>query len=474
MLRDGHFDPLDPEASIDVGPPSVRAGTPTDGYSAFSEADPKDSTQTVQYHSITAIPAYRDTSLEELRMQDYQRGREAETAGVSRTLGQQQPATHNMSDPRLVEELLRMSLFGKELVDTEFHIFSARSSGRVMKPRALLANNALLAKNSKYFLDLLNSDMDPSDSSLVEFIGDDDVFGSAPIDDYGYETDSDLDDYDDPIPVAIAKPSKSRSATLSTFHSQCDDEKLPETGSVSVSPDMSIINPEQTREDELSLQAVHRDGATEADDITWQDSGIKTSLIQVATPSVRRIRRILVRDTAFQSWYTLLHYLYTDKVSFLPLTSATPGRKPLKRASTSFLDEPRCSAKSMYRLASKVGLDRLRHEALTHIWRNLTEHNIIREISCDLVSRYPELLEKELDVLYSHIASPAVVAGFPELSRRIANKELPHGAAIIAGIHVRILSEPQRFKPSDQAGSSGGTVTGHDASDEAEDEDEDE
>lgn len=48
----------------------------------------------------------------------------------------------------------------------------------------------------------------------------------------------------------------------------------------------------------------------------------------------------------------------------------------------------------------------------------------------------------ELDVLYSHITSSLVVADFPALARRIANKELPHGADIVVGIHTRLLKEP--------------------------------
>ena len=56
----------------------------------------------------------------------------------------------------------------------------------------------------------------------------------------------------------------------------------------------------------------------------------------------------------------------------------------------------------------------------------------------------------ELDVLYSHIASPPVVANFAALAQRIANKELPHGADIIVGIHARLLKEsyPLPFKPA--------------------------
>lgn len=66
--------------------------------------------------------------------------------------------THDMSDStkqERIEEFLRKSLLGEELVQTQFHLFSARSSPsrRVLKPRVLCANNVLLAKSSKYFLD---------------------------------------------------------------------------------------------------------------------------------------------------------------------------------------------------------------------------------------------------------------------------------------------------------------------------------
>ncbi|KAF8431060.1 hypothetical protein L210DRAFT_3561117 [Boletus edulis BED1] len=112
---------------------------------------------------------------------------------------------------------------------------------------------------------------------------------------------------------------------------------------------------------------------------------------------------------------------------------------------------PSCSAKSMYRLASKVGFDHLRDEACSHIRNNLTEHNILKELSCSIVSKYPQLLEMELDVLCSwRIASPPVVANFPALAQRLVHGELPHGADIIVGIYTRFLNEchPRALKPA--------------------------
>ncbi|KAF8546931.1 hypothetical protein OG21DRAFT_1490676 [Imleria badia] len=97
----------------------------------------------------------------------------------------------------------------------------------------------------------------------------------------------------------------------------------------------------------------------------------------------------------------------------------------------------------MYRLTSKVELDTLHDKAFSYIRRNLNEHNILKELSCSLISKYPQLLEMELDLLHSLIASPLVVTHFPALAQRIANKELPHGTDVIVGIHTRMLKRPR-------------------------------
>ncbi|KAF8431061.1 hypothetical protein L210DRAFT_3004192 [Boletus edulis BED1] len=178
--------------------------------------------------TITAMPAYNGTSLEQLRVQDYQDRRTSDTSGQTssgtsampttspfptptmtkqhtvglkfeggttgtpKASGKQPPTTGTITGPRAftgnsvfgkpqqssasasgepkpgstlaqpdsrqpecLEELARKFLLGEELVNTQFHLFSAKSfsSGPVMKPRALCANNALPAKSSKYFMD---------------------------------------------------------------------------------------------------------------------------------------------------------------------------------------------------------------------------------------------------------------------------------------------------------------------------------
>ncbi|KAF8124553.1 hypothetical protein EV363DRAFT_1586821 [Boletus edulis] len=357
------------------------------------------------------------------------------------------------SGKQRIEEFLRKSLLGEELINTQFHLFSSRSvpSSRLTKPRALGANNVLLAKSSKYFVDLLSSDLNSSDGSLSDITDANDVPSHIQIDDYGYGSDSDLDDDDEPSPIADTEAAKAESATLgpttapqiSIKTQPKDDDELSDDGSESVSSDMFVMSPEHPRMDEL-IEIIH---AGEVGSVTRGETASLGNKIESASQTAMRLRslgsrHVLVKDTAFQTWYTLLNYLYTDNINFEPLGLAMPAGQPHESSANS-LDEPRCSAKSMYRLACKVGLDDLREKALAHIRSNLTEHNILKELSCSLVSSHSQLLEMELDVLYAHIGSPPVVTGFPALAQRIAQKELRHGADIIVGIHTRLLKERQ-------------------------------
>ncbi|KAF8554151.1 hypothetical protein OG21DRAFT_1509305 [Imleria badia] len=444
-----------PATSADANPPPVTTGTSTPAYSVFCERDPSWPSTILKYQSMTAAPAYNHASLEELRMQAYQRRCKPVTSGTffegSR---QRRPAMSDPSKLELLEELARQCLLGEEPATTEFHLFSGKSasSGQVMKPRVLRGNNPFLAKGSKYFLDLLSSDTNPSDPSLIDVTGDNDIPSNAPIDDYGYESDSDLDDCDDNIdPVTNHEAPKDQSDAsppkASAELQSKDSNELSEDAFESLSSDMFNST--------LSLGQSGTDGSfSENKDAARSVTSSETASEEAVDnkrkgkhPAMRLRsrggRHVLVKDTAFQTWYTLLNYLYTGKIGFLPLSSLAPGGQ--RGSSTSSLDGPKCSAKSMYRLTCKVGLDLLRDEALAHIRSNLTEDNILQELSCSLVSRYPQLLEMELDMLYSYIDSPPVVANFAAFAESIVHKELPHGVDIIVGIHTRLLKAHHSF-----------------------------
>ena len=54
-------------------------------------------------------------------------------------------------------------------------------------------------------------------------------------------------------------------------------------------------------------------------------------------------------------------------------------------------------------------------------------------------SRYPRILEMELDLLSQRMATAPIVEGLPALMRRISQNQLPHGADIMIGLLTRII-----------------------------------
>ncbi|KAH7887490.1 hypothetical protein F5I97DRAFT_837804 [Phlebopus sp. FC_14] len=74
------FGATSPTTGQDANVAPVSTGTSSPPFSVFSEKDPSTNNVLLQYQTITAMPAYRGTSLEELRLQDYQQNRK--TAGA--------------------------------------------------------------------------------------------------------------------------------------------------------------------------------------------------------------------------------------------------------------------------------------------------------------------------------------------------------------------------------------------------------
>lgn len=99
--------------------------------------------------------------------------------------------------PAWTDELLRKSLLAEDIIDAHFHLFSRRSRSRVLHPRTLNANTALLKSSAKYFDDLFSSNVIPSDAVIINVKTTDVVFDGLQLDDYGYGSDSDLEDEDD-------------------------------------------------------------------------------------------------------------------------------------------------------------------------------------------------------------------------------------------------------------------------------------
>ncbi|KAG2130715.1 hypothetical protein DEU56DRAFT_982055 [Suillus clintonianus] len=320
-----------------------------------------------------------------------------------------------------VSTLLRKSLLG-ELLDTQFYLFSARSKhGNIRvaaKIRSLFANDEGLTADLKYFNSLL-SEKTLKDPALIEVPlehhpASEEILS---LDDYGYASDSDLDEDED---------EEEEDETNETVQ---DNERLELQANVSAGTTPLIKN----------------DG---------------TKGVYRTSPN----RKILVTDTAFNTWQALLYYLYTDEIVFAPLRSQ--GSQTATQLGLG--KPPPCSPKSMYRLACKIDQDVLRDKALAAIKSSLTEHNILQELSLSLTSRsvslhifdtigiptcrprFPPILEMEVESLFQLITSATVMKDFPTFIKRIGGADLPHGVDILIKLHERMLRQhyPRIFSPA--------------------------
>ncbi|KAI6003288.1 hypothetical protein F5J12DRAFT_783707 [Pisolithus orientalis] len=290
------------------------------------------------------------------------------------------PPSFNSSTrtPLWTEELLRKLLLAKDINDVHFHVFSRRSKSRVIGPCLLNANTTVLKSSSEYFADLFSSDVIPASTAMMQIATTDEIFDGIDLSEYGYESDSDLED-------------DTEDTTVSPTHIQV------RAGSGSDNKDPGTCVP--------TMLNVEKN-----DDFLQRK--VANSIGLSSEGSASGGCHIFVKDAAFRTWYCLLHFLYMGTVEFSPLKSS--GLHGYRGFYSNTSRVPECSARSMYRLATKLNIDELRDLAFDSIRRDIDENNLLRELASGFTGRHPAVLEMELDLLSQKIASAPIVEGITE------------------------------------------------------------
>jgi hypothetical protein len=69
----------------------------------------------------------------------------------------------------------------------------------------------------------------------------------------------------------------------------------------------------------------------------------------------------------------------------------------------------------------------------------LNAENILQELSSSFTSKYPAILQMQVQVLVQHIAAVPVIQNIPSLIRKIVDSQLPHGADIMIDLYQNFL-----------------------------------
>ncbi|PCH40583.1 hypothetical protein WOLCODRAFT_136932 [Wolfiporia cocos MD-104 SS10] len=288
-----------------------------------------------------------------------------------------------------LQRALAESIASGTFADVRFYLFTNRSqSRRVGNPRALYASSAVLSAASPYLSGLLaGASTESNDAASNDGFPLNDIPWT---DTYDYDSDSDLDDEDSDSDETCSVSSAQLSASLANVAA----DKGIDVESGSTTP---------ARSPNISLNA-------------------------------HPIRTIVLRDFALVTWQWAVLSMYSIPVAFAPLKSQGPRYRSEERAQykENFPHRPPpCSPKSMYRLADKLGLETLKHQAFNDLMSKLSVDNIHQEVFSTFSARYSEVLDQQVKAYGEFPTKP-----LPALQKkvdRIAAGQMPHaGPAVMA------------------------------------------
>lgn len=264
-------------------------------------------------------------------------------------------------------EALTESISSGRFEDTKIILYSRKdSSGNICGPRALYANSHVL-KTVPYFTDLLSGTFAEAESKDFS----DPIDNNGIAEDYGYHSDSDLEDADD-----VLIPGKQ--------------------------PGTAVLPREHPADPSTSS--------------TRNGEPLPTYRGRKERPQQGKV--IKVQDIAFVTFQAFLLYLYTDYIEFAPYGSEENHKSRATEVSCVSEDKiPRPSPKSIYRLADKYDVPSLKKLAWGAITNGLGRCDIVEEAFSGFASKYQEVRTTQVN----HLAS-TWFRGDEDVAKRIGEK----------------------------------------------------
>ncbi|KIY65604.1 hypothetical protein CYLTODRAFT_424221 [Cylindrobasidium torrendii FP15055 ss-10] len=293
--------------------------------------------------------------------------------------------------PRVLELVKDSFVDSGNVADTKVLCYSHRPRvGKARTPSAFFCHTKIVEKSGLHCVDITNCG--------DEFESEHFWLAAAHTESLDYDSDSDLEEEDD---TETAE----------------NDSELDSTGGT----------PSVASQDFMDVSTV------DADNQTLDGVSLET---QSQPSDSTNMRVIFLNSTAARTWSAFQNYAYFGDIKFAKLKSS--HKDPIEGTIARF-EEESCSPKSMYRFADQFGLDVLKAKALENIKSQLSVDNIVHEAFSVFSSRYPEVLDIEVEYLLANFSKNKVIqTGVANMTDRAGEVHiLPVVKRILLGIADR-------------------------------------
>ncbi|KIJ58317.1 hypothetical protein HYDPIDRAFT_119685, partial [Hydnomerulius pinastri MD-312] len=243
---------------------------------------------------------------------------------------------------------LERSLKSGVSFDAKFLAYSRRLiPGHIAEPMPVYADMSVLKAKSAH-LDFAGPDLPDSLGSLFASDLEGHSAEQSPVlEDYEYESDSDLDDdevlvhrvelEEPPVGSELDTDEKPSAAAVAEVQAKGDVQAPEDSDNTSITSFSEL--------DSLASDVLVRT----ADSTIMKGAGVATPSLTL--PIVEHT--VIVKGAAYRTWLALVFYCYTGQIVFCPLRSQVAPGAQFSRPLQSVGGPPPCSPKSMYRLADK-------------------------------------------------------------------------------------------------------------------------
>ncbi|KAJ3558358.1 hypothetical protein NM688_g974 [Phlebia brevispora] len=282
--------------------------------------------------------------------------------------------------------------------DTAYLLYSQRAhDGKVRGVRKVYASSTVLKAAGDHFRAQIEGGF-----ATKEALPED-------TDAYGYESDSDLDDQEEPEPFKDGEGSTGPQKLAS------NGDAVPENG---------------VDEDSKAHKAMEPSSMSEA----RTDVGVQVVQYKYC---------IAIPDVAANTWHALVYYIYTGRIYFAPLRSEGKQLRAdaLERHRVANPALPAlCSPKSIYRLADIVGFDDLKKLAGKELSSKLSAQTIVPEVFCRFSSAYSNILIEQLDFLCRPEIMSQSTTAVRQRFKEVVQGHLPHTESLLEALLLRLSS----------------------------------